>query len=150
MVSPVGGTFVPYTGGGAVSGPDGGYRVAPLSQNPGNTPRNFTWTVSMDGFWLVRTPVDVSANQDTVVDATLVSQCTGGISGTVVFAGSGSPAAFYPVAATQAIRDAYGVIGNATYSAITDEAGRFSVPAAQRSRSTSAASSLLGGPLSAR
>ena len=113
----------------AVSGDDGTYQIGPLNLNPNNAPINFTYAVSAAGYWGVGGSVLVQADQDTQVNATMVAQCTGSISGTVVYDDTGLPATGVPVNAFHSIYDNTGtIITNANYYATSDNVGGFSFP----------------------
>lgn len=115
-------------GGGAIAGADGAYRSGPLQLNPENAPATYSAEVFADGYWKVRGSISVQADQDTKLNATLLKQCTGSISGTAIFNDTFKPAANASVIASQSIRDRYGLVQVVDEYAETDETGNFSFP----------------------
>jgi alpha-tubulin suppressor-like RCC1 family protein len=117
--------------GGAVSGADGTYQIGPLDLNPRDASTQYNYRYDADGYWTQTGPSLVPSDQDIQlnVDATLVAQCTGSISGTVVYDDTGLPAAGFQVGTGQTIKDFDGnFIENAYYYAASDNTGRFSFP----------------------
>jgi alpha-tubulin suppressor-like RCC1 family protein/uncharacterized protein YkwD/plastocyanin/thiol-disulfide isomerase/thioredoxin/uncharacterized membrane protein YphA (DoxX/SURF4 family) len=114
--------------GEAVSGADGTYQIGPLGLNEGNAPARYSYEISADGYWEVRGNLVVQADQDTQLNATLVAQCTGSISGTLVN-DEGTPVAGFLMNASQTTTDMHGYSVSVEYQATSDDAGAFSFPA---------------------
>ncbi len=115
---------------GTTTGKDGAYRSGQLQLNRDNAPATYFVEVSADGYWTFRDYVRIQAGQDTEFNATLLAQCTGSISGTVVYGNTLHSAANASVKAYQVVRDQYGFLETIIYENITDEAGKFSFPSA--------------------
>lgn len=114
----VGATVLLNSSRAAITGEDGAYRSGPLQLNPDNAQANYSVDVFADGYWNVWDHVIVQADKDTKLNATLLAQCTGNISGKARFSDTFEPAANLTVRAFQSFNEYAG----------TDEAGNFLFP----------------------